>query len=247
MRAPDYVWGPGPVEEGIAYADEIRERLGRVPGMEQFVLHLHAHLRARLGEFNGALEAIGEYRRRQRELGKEREYALTATCIWDVCTWSGDWQYGEAALRQSYEQFERSGNTFLLSEIALDLADATVKQGQLEEAERLYGVCEELCPSDDAQAEAQLALLRAKLRLARGDLAAAEEAARRAAEVAGGMGFLEWEADAWLVLAGIHRARRNSEGERSAAREALGLYERKGNIVGAERARSRLDESGFAQ
>ena len=103
MRAPDFIWGPGRVEEGLRYAREIVERLGHVPGMQQFALHLHAHMQARLGEFDGALEAIGEYRGGVRELGKEREYAVTAACVWDVCSWSGDWEHGEAALREAYE------------------------------------------------------------------------------------------------------------------------------------------------
>ena len=240
MRAPDYVWGPGPIEEGLHYADEIVDQLGHVPGMKLFGLHLHAHMQARLGEFDGALEAIDEYRRGMRELGKEREHVLTATCVWDVCTWSGDWQLGEAALRESYEQAERRGNKAVLSEIALDLVDAATKQGSLDEAERLYGMGEELSASDDAVREARLALLRAKLRVARGDLDVAEEAARKAVELAVGIGYLEWAAGAWLVLAEIHRVRGEAE-ERAAAEEALRLYEQKGNLVGAAWAQVFLD------
>ena len=86
MRAPDFIWGPGRVEEGVRYAEELVERLGHVPGVQQFALHLHAHMRARLGEFDGALEAMSTYRSNLRELGKEREYAVTANCVWDVCT-----------------------------------------------------------------------------------------------------------------------------------------------------------------
>ena len=62
MRAPDFIWGPGRVEEGVRYADELVERLGHVPGVQQFALHLHAHMQARLGEFEGALEAMSTYR-----------------------------------------------------------------------------------------------------------------------------------------------------------------------------------------
>ncbi|MGH3016763.1 MAG: AAA family ATPase [Gaiellaceae bacterium] len=240
MRAPDFIWGPGRVEEGLQYAQEIVERLGHVPGMQQFALHLHAHMQARLGEFDGALEAMGEYRRGLRELGKEREYAVTAVCVWDVCSWSGDWEHGEAALREAYEQFERRGNKALLSNVALDLADAALRQGRLDEAERLYGVGDELSASDDLDHEAQLALLRARLTLARGHFAAAEEAARKAADVALGIGYVEWAADAWLILAEIHRARGERE-ERSAVEEALRLYEEKGNLVGVKRARAFLE------
>ena len=43
------------------------------------------------------------------------------------------------------------------------------------------------------------------------------------------------------VLAEIHRARGEAE-ERSAVQEALRLYEEKGNLVGAERARAFLED-----
>jgi class 3 adenylate cyclase/tetratricopeptide (TPR) repeat protein len=240
MRAPDFVWGPGRVDEGLQYAEEITARLGHVPGMRQFALHLRAHMQARLGEFEGALEALSEYRNGLRELGKEREYAVTASCVWDVCSWSGDLQHGEAALREAYDQLERSGNNAHLSSNAIDLAQAVVRQGDLDEAEQLCEVGEKLGASDDAFNEVQLAALRAKIRAARGDLDAAELLARRAAELAAGSDFLEFAADAWLTLATILRERGDPE-ERAAALEAVRLYETKGNLIGAGWARSFLE------
>jgi ATP/maltotriose-dependent transcriptional regulator MalT len=86
-----------------------------------------------------------------------------------------------------------------------------------------------------------LALLHARLHVARGDLAEAEATARKAVDGALGIGHVEWAADAWLVLAEIHRARGEEEAqERSAAEEALRLFERKGNLVGTQRARTFL-------
>jgi hypothetical protein len=78
--------------------------------------------------------------------------------------------------------------------------------------------------------------------VARGDLEAAEGAARKAAEVSVVIGYLEWAAEAWLVLAEVHRSRDDAE-ERAAVEEALRLYEQKGNVVGAGWARSFLDET----
>jgi class 3 adenylate cyclase len=244
MRAPDFIWGPGRVDEGLRYAEEITERLGHVPGMRQFALHLHAHMQARLGEFEGALEAMSEYRSGQRELGKEAEYANTASCIWDVCSWSGDLEHGEAALREAYELFERSGNNVALSEVAIGLGEAVVRQGRLDETERLCQVGDALSSTDDVANEARLAALRAKIRVARGDLARAEEAAQRAVELATGIDYPESTADAWLTLATVRRARGDAEAERAAALEALRLYEEKGNLVGAGRVRDFIEGSG---
>jgi tetratricopeptide (TPR) repeat protein len=240
MRAPDFIWGPGLVEDGLRYAEEISERLGHVPGMQQFALHLRAHMQARLGEFDGALEAMSEYRRRLRELGKEREFANTAGCVWDVCTWSGDWPHGEAVLRESYELMEQSGNKAYLSTAAIDLGEAVVRLGRLDEAERFCEIGEELSASDDVANEAQLSTLRARIRAAGGELDSAETLARHAVEIAAATVYVERSADAWLTLAEILRAAGKADAPAAAA-EALRLYEQKGNLVGAGWARAFLD------
>jgi class 3 adenylate cyclase/tetratricopeptide (TPR) repeat protein len=240
MRAPDFIWGPGRVDEGVRYADEMIERLGHVPGVQQFALHLHAHMRARLGEFEGALEALSTYRDNLRELGKEREYAVTAGCVWDVCSWSGDLQHGERALREAYEHLERRGNKAFLSEVVRGLAESAVRQSSLDEAERYCELGEEVSASEDVESEAHVALLRARIRAARGDLAVAEEGARRAIHIYSGTDYLERAAEAWLTLAEILRAQ-GDPGDEAAALEALALFERKGNVVGAGWARTFLE------
>ena len=246
MRAPDFIWGPGTVQEGLRYADEVEEQFGHVPGMQQFALHLRAHLRARLGEFNGALDAMNEYRQRIRDLGQEREYANSASCVWDVCVWSGDWQHGESALREAYELLERSGNKAYLSMTAIDLGEAVVRQGLLDEAEHLCRTAEELGASDDAEGEVERASLRARLSLARGDLGAAEASARLVLEAATAVDNPERTANAWLILAEIQRARGDAE-EVAALEEALRLYEQKGNLVGVGRVRVSLDVAEIGQ
>ncbi|MGH3127037.1 MAG: ATP-binding protein [Gaiellaceae bacterium] len=246
MRAPDFIWGSGRVDEGVRYAEELVERLGHVPGVRQFALHLHAHMQARLGEFDGALEAMSTYRDNLRELGKEREYAVTANCVWDVCTWSGDVQHGEETLREAYELLERRGNKAFLSEVARGLAEAAVRQSSLDEAERFCELGEEVSPSEDVESEAHVALLRARIRAARGDRAVAEECVRRAIEIYSGTDYLERAADAWLTFAEILRSN-GDPGDETAASKALALYERKGNIVGAGWARSFLEDAGAAQ
>ena len=64
--------------------------------------------------------------------------------------------------------------------------------------------------------------------------------ARRAVEIASGTDSLERAAEAWLTLAEILRAQGNL-GDETAALEALALYERKGNLVGAGWARAFLE------
>jgi class 3 adenylate cyclase/tetratricopeptide (TPR) repeat protein len=238
-KAPYFIWGPGSVEEGLRYADHAVRSLGHVPGTQDFALHVRAHMRARLGDFDGAFEDVGEFRQRLRELGRETEYAVTSSCVWDVCLWAGDWKRGEAALREGYEMLDAMGSTAVLSTITLDLGDCVFRQGMLDEAERLSAIGEELTAEDDVFCVAQSLTLKARVRTAREDLASAEKLARSAIELLVRNDFPELAAEARLALAQAITAERNPEAM-SAAAEATELYERKGNLVGADRAKAFL-------
>jgi class 3 adenylate cyclase/tetratricopeptide (TPR) repeat protein len=238
-KAPYFIWGPGHVEEGLRFAGEVFEQLGHVPGARSFALHVSGHMRARLGEFEGAFEDVIEFRHRSRELGQEREYAITSDCLWDVCLWAGDWKRGEEALREGYRMLEQMGIKAGLSKVSLDLGDCVFRQGMIDEAERLSEIGEEVTADDDVFGMAQWLTLRARVSAARGDLDGAEAFARRALTVPGNE-FPELAAEARLALAEALLLAGDPEASSWAA-EALELYERKGNLVGAARVREFLD------
>jgi class 3 adenylate cyclase/tetratricopeptide (TPR) repeat protein len=239
-KAQYFIWGPGPVNDGLRYSDEIVQRLSRVPNAEQLALHLRAHMRARLGEFDRALEEMNEFRRHLHEQGKEREYANTASCIWDICQWSGDWQHGEVALQEGYELFVRRGLKAYLRTSAIQLGEAVLQQGRVDEAEWLWERSQEQKRSDGVKDEALALTLRAKLLAERSDLPGAEELARRAVNLTAATDLLELAAGAWLALAEIRRTA-GDDRAKAASSEALRLYEQKGNLVGVQRARASLD------
>jgi class 3 adenylate cyclase/tetratricopeptide (TPR) repeat protein len=238
-KAPYFIWGPGQVQEGLRFVDAVLESLGHVPGVQEFALHVRGHMRARLGEFDGAFEDVDEFRRGVRELRRETLYAVSAGCVWDVCLWAGEWRRGEEALREGYEMLERMGNKAALSEIALGLGDCVLRQGRVDEAERLSEIGEEVTAADDVFGTAQWLTLRSRVRAARGDLTGAKTFARRAIELPTVDEFPEFAADARLALAEALRLQ-GTAGAQEAA-EALELYERKGNLVGAQRVRAFLD------
>ncbi len=234
------IFGSVPVEEGVRYVDGVLEHLGDVPTVQAFALHVLGHLRARMGQFDGAREAMDEWRRPFRELGQDASYAVTAACVWDVCSWAEDWAGGEQALRESYDMLEQMGEKSFLSTAASYLGEAVYRQGRIDEAEAYSAISEELGASDDLVNEAAWRILRAKALSARGEFDRAEALAREAVDIAAETDYFELAAGAWLDLAEILRAAGNAEA-RTAAREALLLYERKGNVVGARRARAVAD------
>jgi tetratricopeptide (TPR) repeat protein len=232
--------GRGRVEEGLQFVDAVLESLGHVPGVQEFALHTRGHMRARLGDYDGAFEDVLEWRRSLRELRRDTMYAISSGCLWDVCLWAGEWQRGEEALREGYEMLERMGNKPYLSEIASSLGACVLRQGRLDEAERLSEVGEEITAQEHVFGATQWLTLRSRVRAMRGDLAGAETFARRAIDLPTLDEYIEYAADARLALAEALLAA-GAAGVREPAAEALGLYERKGNLVGAQRVRAFLD------
>ena len=236
------VYGPVPVDEGLRFADDLMARLGHVPEVQGLAAHVRSHMRARRGDFDGAFEGANAWRHHIHELGQEIMYAGTASCVWDVCSWARDWTRGEEVLREGYEMFERMGMNPHRSTIAAQLGEAVFRQGRVDEADRLSVESEQLGTSDDVLNEVSWRRLRAKVAEAHGDLDEARALAKSAVEIAVGMGFLDEVAVAWLDLAEILHAAGDSEA-RTAAAEALRLFERKGNLVGARWARELLDQT----
>jgi ATP/maltotriose-dependent transcriptional regulator MalT len=236
------VYGSFRVEEGLRYADDVLERLGHVPEVQGFGLHVRAHMLARRGESKGAFEAVSAWRRHKRELGQEAMYAQTSGCLWDVCFWAKEWERGEEALREGLEMLERMGRKAYASTIAARLGEAAVRLGRVDEAKRLSETSEELGASDDVYNETVWRRVRAEVLAARGDLAGAETFAREAAAIAGGAGYLDDAALAWLDVAQILRAAGDGHA-RDAAVQAVALFERKGNLVGAGWGRGFLDDA----
>ena len=197
-------------------------------------------MRARLGEFDGAFEGANAWRHHIHELGQEIMYAGTASCVWDVCSWARDWVHGEDMLRESYEMFERMGLNAHRSTIAAHLgrpcSTRVVSTKRRASASRA---------SSSARGTTSTTTCRggSAPRLRRLTATSTGSSAREdAVEVAVGMGFLDEVAVAWLDLAGNPASAGDPEA-RTAATEALGLFERKGNLVGARWARELLDQT----
>ena len=169
--------GPSP-----SFADDLTARLGHVPEVQGFAAHVRSHMRARLGQFDGAFEGANAWRHHIHELGQEIMYARTASCVWDVCSWARDWEHGEEVLRESYEMFERMGMHTHRSTVAAHLGEAVFGQGRVEEAQRLSVESEELGASDDLFNEMSWMRLRAKVAAAHDEPDQARALAKRAVE-----------------------------------------------------------------
>lgn len=231
--APPIIFGDTSVDDGMRYLDDVLARLGHVPRVRIFALHASGHLRARRGEFAGAYEELTTWRDHFRDLGQEFQYANGAGCVWDVLSLASDWVRGEQVLRSGYDALERMGEKANLSTVAAWLGTACFEQGKIDDADRYATTSAELGASEDVLNEATWRSLRARILAARGEREAALAYARAAVECADRTEFIDLRADTRLALAEVLGSGPDAQ---RALDEALALYERKGNRVGAARA-----------
>ena len=150
----------------------------------------------------------------------------------------------ERILREGYRLLE--GDTATKSSAAGGLGEALYQQGRDEEAEHFVRVCEELSHPDDVEARSHGLQLRGKLAARRGAFEEGETLARAAVAVLDETDMLSWQGDARQALAEVLELAGRREEAKAVSEEALDLYEQKGNVVSARKARSLLQELSSA-
>jgi tetratricopeptide (TPR) repeat protein len=120
------------------------------------------------------------------------------------------------------------------------LADALHAQGRGSEAAPLIELAAGWTLVDDTEAQMGLLRVRANLLALEGELEEAERLACEGLELASQTDYLNDHAKALADLADVLELAGRREEAAAALEQALELYERKGNLVMAERTRARL-------
>jgi tetratricopeptide (TPR) repeat protein len=121
-------------------------------------------------------------------------------------------------------------------------ASVLLAQGHVEQATRPLERAAEAVIEDDLEGQVLLHRARAKLATVRGEAAEAEQFAREAVTRAAGSDELNGHALALVDHADALELLGRHEEAARALRDALSLFERKGNIVAAELVRGRLSQ-----
>jgi tetratricopeptide (TPR) repeat protein len=174
------------------------------------------------------------------ELGATMTSSVTHPASF-VAMLAGDMATAEAHLRRDYRRLEQMGEHNYLATTAAFLAQAVAAQGRHDEAERFIAVSRDAGAGEDFLAQVITQGLLARILAARGQLAEAEELSRAAVTLAARTDFLNQHGDALLELAGVLAEVGRTREARAAVDEALGLYERKGNLIASARARQQLE------
>jgi tetratricopeptide (TPR) repeat protein len=224
--------GPTSVAECLRWLDEHPEVEGRS------VLPYRDRLLAMLGRFDEARRLLAGATDRVAELGAVRSRTLLALRRFDVAMLEGDASRAEAAAREACETAEATGELGNFMWFCCNLAQALLGLGRDDEAEQWLERGRQTAPSEEQFPQMLWRQARGKLLARRGELEEGERLAREAVALAEETDMLNAHADALVDLAEVLAL--GGRDARAELESALALYEQKGNLVMAERTRSRL-------
>jgi tetratricopeptide (TPR) repeat protein len=225
-------YGTTPVEECLRWLDEHPELERRS------VLPLRDRLLAMLGRFDEANRLLSAVADRVAELGVVRFQTSLALHRFDVAMLEGDASRAELAAREACETAETAALLSNFMWFCCNLAQALLALGRDDEAEQWLEHGREIAPSEEPVPQMLSRQVRGKVLARRGELGEGERLAREAVTLGEETDMLNAHADALIDLAQVLvLAGQDAQAELD---RALGLYERKGNLVMAGRTRSKL-------
>ena len=234
------VEGPKPVIEAIERCEEIIQQVTEDRRSYGTVLGHLGCLEAMRGDFDRARELCATGRLMLQDTGLN---VVAASRSQDSCTvemLAGDPAAAERDLRRDFDALTDMGEAYLLSTIAGELARAVYAQGRVGEAEELSRIAEQFSAADDVTSQALWRSVRAKALALRGDSDSALELAREAVALLRATDALVRQADALVDEAEVLGLLGRGAAARERLHEAIQLFERKGNVVAAGKARSAL-------
>jgi tetratricopeptide (TPR) repeat protein len=231
-------FGPTAAGEGIVRLEKRLEEVGggrmfRAVGDAWAIAGLEA-MRGNIDEARrrcaGARSVFAEF----GQQGRLADIRLTAARIEML---AGEPAAAELELQASAETLKEMGEKSVLPTVMGELAEAVYVQGRYEEAERLASEVEEGAADDDADSQVRWRTTSARIRARQGRLDEAEALAREAVALSTQTDFLNLQGSAFMALAEVLAAAREPDQAAAAARDALAVYETKGNVVSAAEAR----------
>ena len=235
-------YGPRPAAEVERRLQEILELSGGDWKVDAWVAVVASGVAAMLGRFDRANALRSRAKASFENLGLLLEQTWASHYFGSLETLVGDLPAAEVELRHGYEVSRRIGETGYLSVTVAILADVVCEQGRYEEAIQLSEEAEGAATADDAIAQVVWRSARGKALARLGHLEAGEALARDALCRIRRTDDINEVAHTLRAVAGILQLAGREDEAREALAEAIELYERKGNVVMAGRARAALEE-----
>jgi tetratricopeptide (TPR) repeat protein len=205
--------------------------------VELVLLNLLAVARAMQGYFEEARELLQQGASGMEELGLRLELAAQGQFWAEVELLAGNPEGALERLGPCTEELRRMGEKGYLSTNAAWLAEANYRLGRYEEAEALTIESEGTAALDDVESQYRWRCVRAKVLAVRGSLEESESLAREAVRLATGTDNPNRHGDALVELAEVLRLSGRPGEAVPYVKQAIAVFEQKGNIVSAEKAR----------
>jgi len=232
------IHGPIPVAEGLDWAERLLQAEPENRTLDAQLSALVAVLEAMGGRFDEARRHIGESGALARDLGLIWQAAVLPLFSGYIELLAGDPVAAERDMRAAREEFQKIGDGWYLSTVAVDLPRAIYEQGRYDDAfASLSGIDETPAPAD-CEWLIKRTGVPARLLARRGRLDEAKALAREGVALAADSEFVVLHADVLLDLAEVLELAGDLEEARAVTDEAVSIYERKGNVAAARKARS---------
>jgi class 3 adenylate cyclase/tetratricopeptide (TPR) repeat protein len=233
--------GPTPANEALRHCENIHKRCGDHRAARSWVQAARAYLLAMTGQFDEARRLTEAAAAEMAELGMDLERAAVLGQSSFLIEMLADRPAAaERWLKESLDVLEGFGERGYLSTHAGMLANVLCVQGRYEEAEVFSQTSEDTADEDDILSQVLWLSARSKIRTRQGRLEVGERLGRQALLLIDGTDFTNDRANVRLDLAEVLYASSKSESAVEMARDSLRLYEQKGNLVAAAKARSLL-------
>jgi tetratricopeptide (TPR) repeat protein len=238
-RAAHRFYGTTPVSELLAWLDENEPRSGR----DYWLRTNRGRALAMLGRFDEARTILTEARADLAERGGGMQLAwTTAFHSFDTELLVGDPAAAVELGAEGFRLLDELGEHAFLPSVAGRLAQALYMLDRLEEADAWADRAAELGASDDVWTQMLWRQVRAKVWARRGEQAEAERLAREAVALCETTDMLDAQGEAYADLAEVLLLTGKPDEAAAALEQALERHERKGNLVSAQRALTRLAE-----
>ena len=233
------IHGPMPVNEGLAWLERLLEGEPENRTLDANLSGFVTMLEAMSGRFDEARRHIDESRALARDLGLIWQASVQELLSGYIELMAGNPAAAEREMRAAAEGFREIGEGWFLSVTAVDLLRAIYEQGRYEDAFALLETVDET-PGPDCEWQVKRRGVPACLLARHGQIEEGERLAREGVAVASDSEFVVLHADVLLDLAEVLELAGRPEEAREATTKAVSIYERKGNVAAARKARGLL-------
>jgi predicted ATPase len=231
------LYGPMPVPEAIATCEEVLARAEDDRKVRALAEVTIGHLEAMRGDFERARLLYRRSRAVLEEFGYHLTAALTSLDSSAIELLAGDLTAAESELRADYRRLEEMGERNYISTTAGLLGDVLYRQGRFDESAEFAGICEDLASPDDVASQFHWRCVRGKVKARQGAIEEAEALLSAATALIETSDQLDLQGNGLLDFAEVRELAGAPADAADLSEQAAMLFERKGNIVSALRAR----------